>query len=183
MNISQYTKLKSCGLIGIFGCLNKSESVVGGSLGQPLQKKINYEEKDLPMDIIMGQLTSPVDFKNIIILFTSYTYGTNRYFGGLRDGVLTDHCTYPLEVCSILKKHGIKFKDGRDIRDNKYSQRSYMMLIVQNGIAYPSIKFGDPTRQFAFSDKQEWSVDESDKITVDDKEIIMSGFFVHRFRK
>lgn len=178
MNTSEYKKLKASGLIGIFGSLNKDHNMVqDGSFS--LKKIINYKEENLPMDIIMGQLTSPVDFKNIIIVFTLGRYGTNRYF----KGVLSDHCTFSIPVKDILHKHGVKFKNNISLKSQKYSQRSIMMLIVQDGIAYSVKDNGDPTSSLAFSESHEVDLDINDAVTIGNKNIMLSGFFVERFEK
>ncbi len=179
--VSEYKKIKSTGLIGIFGSLNKDHNMVqDGSFS--IKKIINYKEENLPMDIIMGQLTSPVDFNNIIILFTiGGRYGTNRFFG--KEQILSDHCTYSIPVKEVLHKHGVKFKNDVSLKSQKYSQRSIMMLIVQNGIAYSVKDNGDPTSRLAWSENHEVDLDMTDEVTIEDKNIMFSGFFVERFRK
>lgn len=184
MTVQDYNQLKKIKLIdNSFGTLSRGYNIV--KTGFSFHEKIQtYKEEDIPMDIIWGQLVNPIDINNMIIIFTSHWIGANRFFRKNGIEVLTDHCTYPVEIKHFLEKKGLRYKNKVSLIKD-YIQNNVSMLIVQDGIVYELERSADPTDRFVWDDLLEhpFKPTPADKVTIEGKEIIMSGFFKTRFIK
>lgn len=142
--------------------------------------------RDLVNRILDSQLDEPIDFKNIIILFPLWSGGTNGFFGTKR--VLIDHAGFIVYVRRILKEHGVKFKDSNELDADKYSQATYSMLIVHNGMACVSEKIAKPTDPTQFTTHHKIfdgiHVNDSDipNLNIKGKQIFFSGFFLENIK-
>lgn len=144
------------------------------------------ESKKAFYKIIFDQLNVELDYNNLIILFPLATgYGDTISFGRNRQEFITvDHCLYYLDIKDFLHKQGITYKNNISMRDQKYRQAGWAMIVIQDGIAYV-LDTADPSKPNGWKESfKEIKWNEKDKhVRFDDKEIIFSGFFIERIRQ
>lgn len=195
MNKDTYQQLRSMRVIGGFGEVTTYYS------GTP------YDYKEV-CDLMEGQLTEKIDYKNMVVMFPISTdYGSNYFFGpgdNVHDPrkVLIDHCLFFHRVCRELEKKDIKFKNGISIdqkdKDNyKYGQMNAgSMLIVHKGVAYMVDGTANPLGGNLTFNKSKCyhnstlnrplclnDTDVKKGVTTENKPLIFSGFLLRRLGK
>jgi len=137
---------------------------------------------------LMKQLTCDIDINNVIILFPLNAGGSNPII----NDIVIDHCTNIICVLSILKKHGIKWKDGQNLDYYNRQSLNAGMVIVEEGLAsiatnadpkYPKLHWNKNKESIYWStpSKREKKLRKILKKQLPEKEIIFSGFFKERF--
>jgi len=146
---------------------------------------------------LMKQLECDFDINNVIILFSNKAGGTQRCFKTDEGkSILINYCTYILEILWILADHGIKWKDGRNIRDYCLQTLGAGMVIVEDGMASiatnanplkPEVsshqKKNHSTIHWTETTDRELKLKRILKQKQVEKEIFFSGFFKARFNK
>lgn len=170
-----------------------------GNCGQVLRytSPHNFYKFEDVSNTLYTQLDEEIDFHNIIISFPIGTgYGTNGFYGpGRLDDprrVLIDHCTHSLGVKNYLHQKGVKFKNGKRLRNwksllnRKYIQQTIALIVVQDGIAYINDCNANPwSGNLAYNRSPSFSeikIDDQDLkiLNVNDKQLMFSGFFLRK---
>lgn len=136
-------------------------------------------------DIMMPQMEEEIDYNNLIITFPG-RHGSNSSIFTREDmpTISIDHASYVVDVCLVLNEMGIKWKDGTSIDYNKNGWDVCPAgIVIQDGVARiinNANPFGSSKGYFR-SDKNpeiKWDKEDEKNITLDDKNIIFSGFLV-----